>query len=72
MKPYVSVDKRSRKDRKEYYSGQRCTWNGFNPATRVEPGKKAYNRKKGKEEMRRISIESGGGPNADFLLWRRG
>lgn len=55
MKQYVTVDKRSKKARKEYYSKQRRTWGELNPVTRSVPSGKVYNRKKDK---RRIGVES--------------
>jgi hypothetical protein len=55
MKRYVSLDKRSKKAQKEYYSKQRCTWGELNPVTRSVPSGKVYNRKKDKS---RIGVES--------------
>ncbi len=52
MKKYVSMDKRSKKARKEYYSSLRQTWGGLNPVTRTVPNGKAYNRKKDKQEWK--------------------
>lgn len=49
MKNYVSVDKRTKKAQKEYYSKQRNTWGDLNPATRTVPNGKAYNRNKDKK-----------------------
>lgn len=49
MKQYVSIDKRSKKAKKEYYSKQRITWGELNPATKSFPNGKAYNRKKEKQ-----------------------
>lgn len=68
MNQYVSIDKRSKKAQKEYYSGQRRTWNGLNPVTRTAPNGKAYNRNKDKQERRRIGKESGDGFAADSCL----
>ncbi len=76
MQKYVSLDKRSKKAQKEYYSKRRVTWGELNPVTRSVPSGKTYNRKKAKEEMRRINKESGSGFGVDsFLLyniWVRG
>lgn len=69
MKTYVSIDKRSKKAQKEYYSGQRHTWNGLNPVTRTVPNGKAYNRNKDRQERRRIGIESSSGFDVDFFLF---
>ena len=54
MKKYVSLDKRSKKARREYYSQQRRTWGELNPVTKSVPDDKKYNRKK---EKQRISHE---------------
>ena len=37
MKTYISIDKRSKKAQKEYYSSQRNSWGNLNPATRTMP-----------------------------------
>ncbi len=43
---YVPLDKRSKKQQKEYHDKQRKDWNGVNPVTRKVESKKLYNRKK--------------------------
>ena len=68
MKKYVSIDKRSKKAQKEYYSKKRITWGEFNPVTRSVPSGKTYNREKDKQEGRRIGREFSDGFDADFLL----
>jgi len=68
MKQYVSIDKRSKKAQKEYYAKQRLTWGVLNPVTRSVPSGKTYNRKKDKQERRRIGKEFNNGFVADFLL----
>ena len=55
MKKYVSLDKRSKKAQKEFYSAQRRTWGELSPVTRSVPNGKAYSRKK---EKRRIDQDS--------------
>ena len=65
MKQYVTIDKRSKKAQKEYYSKQRHTWGELNPVTRSVPSGKVYNRKK---EKRRIDVESRNGFDADFFV----
>lgn len=67
MKQYVTIDKRSKKAQKEYYSKQRCTWGVLNPVTRFVPSGKVYNRKKDKQERRRIGVESRDGFDVDFF-----
>ena len=66
MKKYVSIDKRSKKAQKEYYSKKRITWGEFNPVTRSVPSGKTYNREKDKQERRRIGREFSDGFDADF------
>ena len=53
MKKYVSLDKRSKKAQREYYSERRRTWGELNPVTRSVPSGKAYNRKKEKQRIGR-------------------
>lgn len=65
MSKYVSLDKRSKRQQKEYYSKQRHTWGKLNPVTKSVPSGKTYNRKK---ENQRISKEFRDGFDADFLL----
>ena len=66
MKKYVSIDKRSKKAQKEYYSKKRITWGEFNPVTRSVPSGKTYNREKDKQERRRICREFSDGFDVDF------
>lgn len=56
MKTYISIDKRSKKARKEYYSNQRNIWGQVNPVTRTMPSGKAYNRQKNKQECKKYSL----------------
>ncbi len=67
MKQYVTIDKRSKKAQKEYYSKQRRTWGELNPVTRSVPSGKTYNRNKDKRERRRIDREFSNGFDADFF-----
>ena len=53
MKQYVTIDKRSKKAQKEYYSKQRGTWGELNPVTRSVPSGKTYNRNKEKQKNRK-------------------
>lgn len=73
MKKFVSLDKQSKKARKEYYSKRRGTWGDVNPVTRSMPSGKTYNRKKDKDKMRKIGRESTDGFKADFFvcMWLR-
>ena len=43
---YVALDKRSKREQKEYHAKQRKSWGDFNPITRETTNQKAYNRKK--------------------------
>ena len=65
MKKYVSLDKRSKKAQREYYSERRHTWGELNPVTRSVPSGKTYNRKKEKKKIRR---ELSDGFHADFFV----
>ena len=53
---YVPINKRSKKAQKEYHAKQRLDWNGVNPASRVFPDGKTYDRKKVKAETKLIGI----------------
>lgn len=50
MERYVSLDKRSKKDIKKFYSARRNIW-VINPVTRIVPNGKTYNRQKSKKEV---------------------
>ena len=64
MKQYVTLDKRSKNARGDFYAKQRTTWGELNPVTRSVPSGKAYNRKK---EKQRIGVEFRNGFDTDFL-----
>ena len=68
MKKYVSLDKRSKKAKKEYYSKMRSTWGEFDPVTKSVPSAKTYDRKNEKTKLRKLSDESGCGYNAELLF----
>lgn len=69
MKRYVTIDKRSKKAQKEYYSKQRGTWGEINPVTRSVPSGKIYNRNKDKQKNRKIGREFRDGFDADFICY---
>ena len=46
---FVPLNKRSKREQKEYHAAQRRDWGSLNPATRKTPNIKAYNRKKSKQ-----------------------
>ena len=68
MKQYVTIDKRSKKAQKEYYSKQRITWGELNPVTRSVPSGKTYNRNKNKREIRKIGREFNYEFDVDFIF----
>ena len=43
---FISIDKRSKKGRKEYYNEKRKDWGSIKPYTRVHSPKKPYKRNK--------------------------
>lgn len=43
---FISLEKRSKKERKEYYKKKRSTWGDIKPYTKVRQSKKAYHRNK--------------------------
>lgn len=53
MDKFIPISKQTKKQQKEYYSKQRSTWNGLNPATRTVPNGKGYDRNKQKQQDRR-------------------
>lgn len=67
MKKYVTIDKRSKKAQKEYYSKQRHTWGDMNPATRSVPSGKTYNRNKDKQRRMKTDGEFSDGFGAGFI-----
>lgn len=48
---FVSRDKMSKKAQKELNDKKRGTWGSTNPVTKVQPNKKAYDRKRDKKEL---------------------
>lgn len=46
MKKFTSVEKMSKKQRREYFKKQRGDWGGLSPVTRRPDVPKAYNRAK--------------------------
>lgn len=55
---FVSRDKMSKKDKKELDNKKRNTWGNTNPVTRVQPNKKAYDRKRDKKELDESTFEN--------------
>lgn len=53
MKKFVSIEKRSKKEQREYFSAQRSTWGTVNPCKRVHKSRKDYNRAQGKRELQK-------------------
>ena len=71
MKRYVTIDKRSKKAQKEYYSNQRGTWGELIPVTRSVPSGKIYNRNKDKQKNRKIGREFSDEFDVDFICYYR-
>lgn len=57
MDRFVPLDKKSKKEQKQFHARQRKTWEGISPVTRTVPNGKAYNRKKLKADERRGSSD---------------
>lgn len=51
----IPLSKQSKKQRKEYHSLKRGTWNGLSPVTRIIRSKKAYDRNRIKQQYKRSS-----------------
>ena len=58
---YVPLEKRSKKQQKEFHDLQRKGWGDINPVTRKKESKKVYNRKKSERWQEY-------GPGSDFLF----
>jgi len=43
---YIPLNKRSKREQKEYFASRRGSWGDVNPVTKKPPNPKAYNRKK--------------------------
>lgn len=50
---FIPKDKMSKKKRRAEYAKRRGSWNGVSPETRVMPNKKAYDRNRARNQMRR-------------------
>ena len=59
---YVPLDKRSKREQKEYHTVQRRDWGNLNPITRKVESGKVYNRKKSKQRWREYE------PCLDFFI----
>ena len=62
---YVPLEKRSKRQQKEYHAQQRKTWQGINPVTKKVESAKVYNRKKSKQRWGETNHE----PCLDFLYF---
>lgn len=60
---FIPLNKRSKREQKEYHAAQRRDWGSHNPATRKTPNLKAYNRKKSKQWQRKDE------PSLDFFIY---
>lgn len=59
MNKTIPLEKRSKRDRRAYYSDNRNDWNGVVPVTRVIPGKKGYDRNRQRGVDRRTLVSEG-------------
>ena len=59
MNRTIPLGKRSKRDRRAYYSDKRNDWNGVVPVTRVIPGKKGYDRNRQRSADRRTKVTDG-------------
>ncbi|MDR2182658.1 MAG: hypothetical protein LBE55_00630 [Clostridiales bacterium] len=60
---FIPLNKRSKREQREYHAAQRRDWGALNPATRKTPNLKAYNRKKSKQWQREHQ------PSLDFSIY---
>lgn len=51
------LEKQSKKTRRAFHAAQRGSWNGVSPVTRVAPNRKAYDRARARQEVRRAEAE---------------
>ena len=58
MAQMVPLNKRSKKEQKEYHAKQRGSWYGLNPITRTVPSGKVYDRNRVKRAARSALGES--------------
>ena len=63
----VPLKKQSKRNQREYHAAQRGSWNGLYPVTRVVPNKKAYDRNKAKQTVRRDNSPEITWPNLSSL-----
>ena len=59
MNRTIPLEKRSKRDRRAYYSEKRNDWNGVVPVTRVIAGKKGYDRNRQRSADRRSLVTEG-------------
>jgi hypothetical protein len=51
---FTSLEKRSKKEQREFYNSQRGSWGGLNPTTRIVPDKKKYSRTAARQNTRNL------------------
>ena len=54
---WIPLEKRTKKQQKEYHAEARAGWNGFSPVTRVGKDEKKYSRRKFRAETRKAQEE---------------
>ena len=59
MNKTIPLEKRSKRDRRAYYSDRRNDWNGVVPVTRIIPRKKGYDRNRQRSADRRTLVSEG-------------
>jgi hypothetical protein len=45
-KRFIPLEKRSKREQKQYHASKRGSWDDVNPVTKTVPSKKVYDRKK--------------------------
>lgn len=53
MNMFIPLEKRSKKEQREYHKARRGMWHEFSPVTRVVPSGKVYKRSRNKRDARR-------------------
>ncbi|MDR0325479.1 MAG: hypothetical protein LBI19_05215 [Oscillospiraceae bacterium] len=59
---YIPLEKRSKREQREYHAARRGSWGDVNPVTKKSPDPKVYNRKKHRQRYQHE-------PLPVFLVW---
>ena len=65
---YVPLEKRSKKQQKEFHAAQRKTWGNISPVTKSVPSAKLYNKKKARQWKHGSTHSMSGSFYANFTL----